>query len=365
MEAPQRPGRIARSRVCEGSLLGRSSSGVPAPCSVLRLSACGGDAPGRSGRRVRLTRVMRMRPTDINIAGAVDLSALRAPAAPAGSGPAPNGAGPAAGPYVIDVTEATFEEQVLRRSLAVPVVLDFWAEWCGPCKQLSPVLERLAAQDAGAWVLAKIDVDANQAIAGQLGIQSIPTVLLALGGRLVQGFTGALPERDVRSFLDQVLAAAKQAGLPGADGAPAPAADEPEPEPEVLAAEDALERGDWDGAVAAYDALLARDPKNELALGGRASVELFRRTDGVDPEAVLRAAQAAPDDVPAQLAAADFEFLADRVEEGVERLVGLVRRTSGPERDAARNRLVELFAVIDPADPRIVAGRRALASALF
>ena len=316
---------------------------------------------------MRLTGRMRMRPTDISIAGAVDLSALRPAPAPAGSGPA--GSGPAPGgsggsAYVIDVTEATFEEQVVRRSLQVPVVIDLWATWCGPCKQLSPVLERLAEQDAGAWVLAKIDVDANQGIASALGVQSIPTVLLALGGRLVQGFTGALPERDVRAFLDQVLAAAQQAGLPGAGGA-VPDEEGPAPEPEVLAAEDALERGDWDGAIAAYDALLARDPKNEFAQAGRASVALFRRTDGTDPEPVLRAAAAAPDDVAAQLAAADVEALTDRVDELVERLVGLVRQTSGAERDAVRSRLIELFAVLDPQDPRVVRGRRALANALF
>src|SRR3954470_11860180 len=200
-------------------------------------------AAGRPHGSVVLSSDMQRRPTDLNIAGAIDLSALKKPAAP------PPGAQPASSSsaHVIDVSEATFEEEVLRRSMTVPVLIDFWAEWCGPCKTLSPVLERMAEADGGTWVLAKIDVDQNQQLSGQLQIQSIPTVLLALGGRLIQGFTGALPERDVRSFLDQVLAAAQQAGLPGAGGEEttgdaAPAG--PPPDPELVAAEDALSRED-------------------------------------------------------------------------------------------------------------------------
>lgn len=308
---------------------------------------------------------MRMRPTDLNIAGAVDLSGLARPPAPA-SAPAPTAA-PAPGGVVtvLDVTEATFEAEVLQRSLQVPVVVDFWADWCGPCKQLSPVLERLAEADGGAWVLAKVDVDANQAISGQLGIQSIPTVLIALGGRLLQGFTGALPERDVRAFLDQVLAAAQQAGLAGPGAAPGDLAGEPPVEPEVLAAEQALEEGDFAAAEAAYDALLARRPGDPMATAGRASVALFRRAEGIDPDAVLARAASAPEDLDAQLAAADVEILSDRVEDAVARLVAQVRRLAGDERDAVRTRLLELFAVLDPADPRVVSGRRQLASALF
>ena len=315
---------------------------------------------------------MRMRPSDINTAGAVDLSALRPPApTTTSSGPAPGGDADAALPLVFDATEADFEELVLRRSMSVPVLVDFWAEWCGPCKQLSPVLERLARAGGGTWALAKVDVDSNQQLSGQLQIQSIPTVLLALGGRLIQGFTGALPERDLTSFIEQVLAAAEQAGLSGPDGVAGDLADPdgedvgPPPEPEVLAAEQALDAGDFAGAEQAYDALLVRKPGDPLATAGRASVALFRRTEGVDPEGVLRAAASAPGDVPGQLAAADLEIIADHVDEAVARLVALVRTTVDDERDLVRTRLLELLSVLDPQDPRVVAGRRALANALF
>jgi putative thioredoxin len=312
----------------------------------------------REGRGSVLGLTADMRPTDLNIAGAVDLSSLAAPPPPPAAPAAPGAA-----VTVLDVTEATFEQEVLRRSLQVPVLVDFWADWCGPCKQLSPVLERLAAEADGAWVLAKVDVDRNQGIAGQLQIQSIPTVLLALGGRLIQGFTGALPERDLRAFLEQVLAAAQQAGLPGPGGDAAPPA--PPVEPEVEQAEEALVRGDYAAAVAAYEALLARRPGDAEAVAGRAWAALLQRAAGTDPSTALAAADAAPDDVAAQTAAADAEVLTERIEDAVQRLVALVRRTSGDDREAARLHLLGLLDALDPADPRVVAGRRALASALF
>ena len=306
---------------------------------------------------------MSMRPTDINIAGAVDLSSLRAPVAAARPA-APT----SSGPHVLDVTEADFEVQVLQRSMTVPVLVDFWAEWCGPCKQLSPVLERLAGEAGGAWVLAKVDVDANQALSTQLQIQSIPTVLLALGGRLVQGFTGALPERDLRAFLEQVLAAAAQAGLAGAAAVPGGEAAEPPPvpaDPEVLAAEDAMAEGDYAAAAAAYDALLLRKPSDPEAVAGRAWARLLERSVDADPATVLAAAAAAPDDVAAQTAAADVEVLTEQIDQAIARLVELVRRSSGDERTAAREHLLGLFDALDPEDPRIVTGRRALSNALY
>jgi putative thioredoxin len=315
-----------------------------------------------------LTRDMQMRPTDLNIAGAVDLSALRPAPRPAATAPG-SGTSPAAGggsPYVLDVSEATFEQEVLQRSLQVPVLVDFWAEWCGPCKQLSPLLERLAAEANGAWVLAKVDVDSNQRIAGQLQIQSIPTVLLALGGRLIQGFTGALPERELRAFLDQVLAAAQQAGLPGAGAGESQEAAPPTPaDPDIVAAEDAMSEGNYAAAVAAYDALLARKPGDPEAVAGRAWAALLERSGHADSEAVLQRAQQAPDDVAAQTAAADVEVLTERIDDAIDRLVALVRRSAGEDRDAARTHLLSLFDALDPDDPRIVRGRRALANALF
>src|SRR5690242_4490067 len=148
------------------------------------------------------------------MAGAVDLAAVKArseAAARAAEAPAPT-----ATDAVVDVTEASFQAEVLDRSFQVPVLIDLWADWCQPCKQLSPVLERLAAEAGGTWILAKIDVDANPRISQALQVQSIPTVFAAIGGQLVPGFQGALPEPQVREFVGALVKAASQAGLSGA-----------------------------------------------------------------------------------------------------------------------------------------------------
>ena len=157
-------------------------------------------------------------PRDFSLYGAVDLGARKAAAQraqQASRAGGPDGTGAANG-HVFDVTEATFEADVLERSRTVPVVMDLWAEWCEPCKQLSPVLEKLAAEADGAWVLAKVDVDANPQLSAALQVQSIPMVVAVVGGQLVPGFLGALPEAQVRQWLGQLMQVAQQLGMPSA-----------------------------------------------------------------------------------------------------------------------------------------------------
>ncbi|WP_031068223.1 tetratricopeptide repeat protein [Streptomyces sp. NRRL WC-3742] len=319
--------------------------------------------------------------------GAVDLAAVKAAgeaaqkaeqaradrARQAAAAEAAGGA-PAQAPYelVVDVTEDTFETEVVQRSTEVPVVIDFWAEWCGPCKQLSPVLEGLAEEYAGRFVLAKIDVDANPLISQQFGIQGIPAVMAVVAGQLVPLFQGAESAANVRKVLDQLLLVAEQrfgivggAGAPVADGeGPAAAPLRPE-DPALAAAHDALDRGDLGGAIQAYKNVLADQPGNTEAKLGLAQAELLSRVEMLDPQAVRADAAADPKDVEAQLRAADLDLVGGHVEDAFGRLVNTVGRTAGEDRDAARVRLLELFEVIGAEDPRVVAARTALARVLF
>jgi putative thioredoxin len=294
-----------------------------------------------------------------SLAGAVDLAAVKARSEAAARGA--EAPAPASGEYIVDVTEATFQSAVIDRSFQVPVLIDLWADWCQPCKQLSPLLERLANESAGQWVLAKIDTDANPRIAQALSVQSIPTVYAVISGQLVPGFQGALPEAQVREFVAAVLKAAEQANLPGAGAAPVA---EPPADPRFDAAEKALAEGDYQAASQAFRSILDAEPSNADAASALRQVALLQRVDALDASAVSRA-DAAPGDVAAQLAAADYALAAGEVEAAFARLLQTLRSTSGDDRDAVRDRLVEYFDILGPDDPRVGPARRQLASALF
>jgi putative thioredoxin len=335
-----------------------------------------------------------MQPQDFSIYGAVDLGARQQAAQRRQTvQAATDGDGDSA---VIDVTEETFNSDVVERSRTTPVIIDLWAEWCGPCKQLSPVLEKLAGEAGGQWVLAKVDVDANPRLAQALQVQSIPMVVAVIGGQLVDGFLGALPEAQVKQWISQVVAAAEQiaagAGGPVADDAeqaPGPAgASQPGPagppppgrpgpggpmgpggpdpsNPAFAEAQEAMQRGDMDAAADAFRRVLSASPADPVAKVGLARVELFRRLDSYDEAKVRREAAEHPDDVEAQSRVADIDVSAGQIEEAFDRLLGVVRRTSGGQRDEARRQLIGLFEIFPPQDPRVKKARGQLSSLLF
>ncbi|MFF9343148.1 MULTISPECIES: tetratricopeptide repeat protein [unclassified Streptomyces] len=321
-----------------------------------------------------------MQPRNMSMSGVVDLAAVKAAGeakakAEQARAEAARHGGTAAVPpsaLVIDVDEAGFERDVLQRSAEVPVVLDFWAEWCEPCKQLGPLLERLAVEYDGRFLLAKIDVDANQMLMQQFGIQGIPAVFAVVAGQALPLFQGAVPEAQIRETLDQLIQVGEERfGLTGlavdrdADGSE-PARPVAGPYDALLeAAMSALDAGDLAGAVQAYKNVLADDPAHPEAKLGLAQAELLSRVQGLDPQTVRKNAADNPSDVAAQIAAADLDLVGGHVQDAFGRLVETVRRTFGDDRDAARLRLLELFEVIGPEDPRVIAGRQALARVLF
>ncbi|MDM7855794.1 tetratricopeptide repeat protein [Cellulomonas alba] len=298
--------------------------------------------------------------------GAVDLSALARPATPP---PGTPGGLPKPGPYVVDIDEASFADLV-QSTTQHPVVVVLWASWSEASVGLAGDLGTLAQQDGGRWQLARIDAEANPAIARAFQAQSVPTVVAVLAGQPLPLFQGALPADQIRQVLDQVLAAAEANGITGraAAGNDAPPPDaEPEPElpPLHQAAYDAIELGDYAAAAAAYEQALKENPRDALARAGLAQVGLLERTQDADLQAARSAAAADARDVDAQLAVADLDVLGGKVDDAFARLVDLLRVTFGADRERVRVRLVDLFEVVGGDDPRVVQARRAMANALY
>lgn len=293
--------------------------------------------------------------------GAIDLGArkqaLEAQARREAAGP--GGAG--ASSTVVEVTSATFNADVVERSMTAPVIVEATVRRAEQVKQFSSTLEKLAAEAEGAWTLARVDVETEPQLAQALRMRAVPTVYLAFQGQLMPLFEGPLPEAQLRQALNQVF---EQLGIEPT--APAETAEaEPPADPDLLAAEAAVDRGDLDAAEAAYKRLLARSPADEAAKIGLAGVGLLRRTQNLDEADVLRRAEEDTADVDLQLQAADLEMMNGKVDEAFDRLVGVVRRTREGDRDKARVHLLGLFDTLPAGDPSVARARRALSSALF
>jgi putative thioredoxin len=304
--------------------------------------------------------------------GAVDLSALKRPAAPApGAGPgAGPGQGGAAGSYVVEVTEASFQS-VVEASMNALVLLVFYSPSQMPASaQLADDLGTLADEFEGKYLLGRVDVDAAPQIAQAVQVPSVPFVVAVVQGRPMPLFQDTAPLEDLRAALTQVM---QQLATQGVTGRHQPLAQGPggaeEPEeyvdPRYAPAQDALAAGDIDAAIAEYQKLVDANPADAEAAGGLAMATVLRRTQGADLAAARQAAADNPDDVDAQTLVADLDLAGGHVDDAFSRLIDLVRRTAGDDRDRARTHLLGLFAAVGNDDPRVLKGRQNLASALF
>jgi len=290
------------------------------------------------------------------LAGAVDLSALKQPP-PASGDVAGAGSAEAAG---VEVNETNFEEELLLRSNQLPVVVLLWSPRSDVCLQLADLLSGLATADNGKWALASVNVDVNPRVAQIFGVEVVPTVVALAAGQPLSSFQGMQPPEQLRRWVDSLLSATAGKLSGGSTDF-----DEPEEiDPELAQARQQLEDNDLGAALDSYQAILDSDPNHAEAKGAVRQIAFLMRATAHGQEAVA-AADAAPDDLEAAFAAADVQLLSQDVRGAFDRLVALVRRTSGDDRTSVRTRLIELFDLFDPADPDVIAGRRNLANALY
>jgi putative thioredoxin len=304
--------------------------------------------------------VTRPRPsTGPAIAGAVDLSGLKQRAQQKAPAAGPEGRATPAAPGATEISEANFEQEVLLRSDEVPVVVLLWSPRSDACVELVETLSGLAAEDGGKWSLATVNVDVTPRVAQIFGVEAVPTVVALAAGQPISSFQGPQPPDQLRKWLDSLLSAT--AGkLRGSDGSEEGAV----VDPELAQARQQLEDGDFESARSSYRAILDANPGSAEAKGAIRQIDFLTRATAQRPDAVA-VADAAPGDIEAAFAAADVQILNHDVSAAFERLIALVRSTSGDDRNRVRTRLIELFDLFDPADPDVVVGRRNLANALY
>lgn len=281
-----------------------------------------------------------------NFGRAVDLSSL--------GKPKPEPAGPMPG---IEITPENLTNEFLALSKTKPVVLICWSPRSPESQEVVAILGKLALADQGSWVLGRVDVDAQQQVAQALQTRAVPFAVAIINEQMVPLFEQPYPEAQIRMVIDKVLALAAEQGVGGAP------AEKIEPEEEEAIA--ALDAGDYAKAEAAYKKLLARKPNDNFAILGLAQTQLMARTDGIDGAKIMQAASAQPDDITIQLQCADIEIVSGYLEPAFARLLRLLPLFDGAEKKLVKDRLIELFALVDPADPRVIKARAALANALF
>ncbi len=281
-----------------------------------------------------------------NFGRAVDLSSLGKPKAEP-RGPMPG----------VEISPQNFTEEFIAVSKSKPIILICWSPRSVESEEVVAILGKLAADDQEAWILGRVDVDAHPQVAQALQVRAVPFAVAIINEQMVPLFEQPYPEAQIRMVIDKVLALSAEQGVGEAP------VEKIEPEEEEAIA--ALDAGDYATDEAAYKKLLARKPGDSFATLGLAQTQLLGRTDGLDGAKIMQDAVTSPDDLAIQIQCADIEVVSGYLEPAFARLLRLIQTLDGPEKKIAKDRLLELFALVDPADPRVIKARTALANALF